>query len=300
MSPPSHIAVGAEMDASGCRQDVDKHGLFDDDEPIQGRLGTSSGPPRSASAASGPSACFSPWTAPKLRDADPLSLYGAQLPPCHLHPAPPRGASRAAVLKQPALRTRRGAPDEPEQEGNQVPPSSVLRQPAPLTGFSQSAAPEKPANYASGGVADQPESQVPPPAAGRKGKHPKKVKTAEERLDALSTDLKALTKEWMACKGELITVRSMLATLTGQVNVGLENDGHVLDVVRYMAERPSQVEPPVGAAAVAPSQPVERPRSVRAQARLTMRWFKSLKVRVSSVYYSVSLSTLCSVEAYRA
>lgn len=181
-----------------------------------------------------------------------------------------------------------------------MPPSFVVRQPAPLTGFSQVAALEKPANHASVGVADKPESQVPPHPVGRKGKHPKKVKTAEEKLDALSTDFKALTKEWIACKGELITVRSMLATLTGPVNVCLENGVHVLDVVRHMAERPSHVEPPVDAAAVAPPHPVERPRSVRAQARLTMRWFKSLKVRVNSVYCSVSLSTLCSVEAYRA
>ncbi|KAK1870098.1 hypothetical protein I4F81_012560 [Pyropia yezoensis] len=161
------------------------------------------------------------------------------------------------------------------------------------------AALEKPANHASVGVADKPESQVPPHPVGRKGKHPKKVKTAEEKLDALSTDFKALTKEWIACKGELITVRSMLATLTGPVNVCLENGVHVLDVVRHMAERPSHVEPPVDAAAVAPPHPVERPRSVRAQARLTMRWFKSLKEAFMSRYRRDTLYGTDTKSVYR-
>lgn len=139
-------------------------------------------------------------------------------------------------------------------------------------------------------------SQVHLAVAGKKGKSTKKVKTADEKLDTISTDLKALTKEWMACKGELVTVRSMLATLTGQVNVGVENGGHVLDVVKPIAEKPSMAALPVDAAAVGRPKPEERPRSARAQARDTMRWFKSLKVRLWSATCSIFSSGLLLLE----
>lgn len=286
LSPPPHVGENDGVDLRGRAQDVVGHGLCGDDVPLQGRLRASAGPSRSASAAPGLSAGLPPWTAPEMRYPYPLSLYGTQPPPIRLPPPPHRGASLSAARKKRAIPESHGAA---EMTDGQVHPPVVGGQPVPATGFSQSAAHEKPAHPASRGVAGKPQSQVPPSAVAKKAKQLKKVKTAEEKLETLSTDLKALTKEWMACKGELVTVHSLLATLTRQVNASLENSDHVLDIVRHMAEKPPVAEPPVGAASVAQPQLVKPPPSARAQASLTMRWFKSLKVRFRSVHCLLSL-----------
>lgn len=185
-------------------------------------------------------------------------------------------------------------PDPLSLYGSKLPP----RRPTPAVRTRAARLPDRtrPENPAPLALAAGAGSQVPSATAGKKGKSTKKVKTADEKRDTISTDLKALTKEWMACKGELVTVCSMLATLMGQVNVGVENGGHVLDVVKHIAEKPSMAALPVDAAAVGRPTPEERPRSARAQARDTMRWFKSLKVRLWSVTCSIFSSVLLLLE----
>lgn len=138
---------------------------------------------------------------------------------------------------------------------------------------------------------------LPPPV--RKHKRTKKVKTTEEKLDTLSADLKALTKEWTACKGELVTVRTMLTTLTGQVHAVVETGGHVLNVVQHIADKPSKATLPVDAAPVPQPRPQARPWSCRTQARMTMRWFKPLKEAFMSRYRIDTLEGMDMDTVYR-
>lgn len=210
-------------------------------------------------------------------------LWASARPLCSLS-ATPGPSAGLPPWSAPEL----GGPNPLPLFGSLPPPPR--RVPAQDKGRMRPPADARPTSPVSRAVADGPATQEPPPAAGGRTKRAKKVKTTDEKLDALSSDFKALMREWTACKGELVTVRSMLATLTGQVNAGVENGGHVLAVVKHIAEKPSTAVLPVKAAPVAPPTPAERPRSFKAQARLTMRWFKSLKVRGGSVSCPVCLS----------
>lgn len=283
LSPPRHVGQDPVLDETGHGQDLFGRGISDDDVPLRARSAAAFRLRHSTRAGTGTPASFPPWTAPEIRDQHPLSLCGSQLLPRRAHPLL-LGSSRSQEADDPNRQVLRACSGVVARPGSQVPSAShdVGAGRGGQAAFPSRGVADGPGSQVppeSRGVADGPGSQVPPPAASKKGKRPKKLKTTEEKLDTLSADFKALTKEWMACKGELVTVRSMLTTLTGQVNVGVETGGHVLNVVKHFADKPSVATILEDAAPAAPPRPVACPLRLRAQAHATMRWFKPLKVR---------------------